>query len=408
MPDQYSSLSTAIEQLSQALSSLLTKYHRKKSYIGLRFEQGKRDMIQINVPADDLPMLLQEKPSTGNDPDSGKNRPEIKGHAQEVKDYLRKRIKEDKPWILGTLTANIDPEKLEIIELVRGICLVVLDRSVKLEITDGQHRKRAIKELLESPDAEELGIAENNIPITLVLESSFRQCQTDFRDMAQSKGLDKSLLVSFGNYEGQIGITKHLVEKVGMFYEKTEKIKKSASSKKKLIYTNNFIVRAVSCAFTNDPNNKLEEFDPDNSSRILADAFNQFFSECPQTRRFQETPSEELTVEEIDRFKTQIVLGRSVGMEVLGRLLYHCYDSSTQEFKSEKITQLAQIDWSRTSLLWQGNIILSSNDPNNAGGSYKVSTGATAVRMAVERVKQELNWIEEPPSMSEGSLFNSN
>ncbi|MFP4132801.1 MAG: DNA sulfur modification protein DndB, partial [Halothece sp.] len=96
MFDSHSNLSSAKEQLNQVLSSLLAEYHRKKCYIGLRFEQGKRDMIQINVPADQISTLLQEKPSTGNDPDSGKNRPEIKGHAEEVKDYIIKRIQQDK------------------------------------------------------------------------------------------------------------------------------------------------------------------------------------------------------------------------------------------------------------------------------------------------------------------------
>jgi DNA sulfur modification protein DndB len=392
MSDTNSTLSSATEQLNQVLSSLLAQYHRKKCYIGLRFEQGKRDMIQINVPADQISTLLQEKPSTGNDPDSGKNRPEIKGHAQEVKDYIIKRIQQDKPWILGTLTANVNPEKLEIIDLGRGICLAILDRSVKLEITDGQHRKRAIKELLESPDAEELGIAENNIPITLVLEADFRQCQTDFRDMAQSKGLDKSLLLSFGEYEGQIGITKHLVEKVGIFQNKTEKIKSSASSKKKLIYTNNFIARAVSCTFTNDPSNQLENFDTQKSAEILANALNQFFGDCQHTQHLHHHPPEDLSYEEIDRFKAQVILGRSVGLEILGRLLNSCYDSSMQEFQPDKIKQLSQLDWSRNGVLWQGNIISSQNEEK------KLSTGATAVRAAIEMVKYELGWINYPDS----------
>lgn len=392
MPDQYSSLSTIVEQLSQALSSLLTKYHRKKSYIGLRFEQGKREMIQINVPADDLPMLLQEKPSTGNDPDSGKNRPEIKGHAQEVKDYLRKRIQEDKPWILGTLTANIDPEKIEIIDLVRGICLVVLDRSIKLEITDGQHRKRAIKELLESPDAEELGIADNNIPITLVLESSLRQCQTDFRDMAQAKGLHNSLLVSFGEYEGRVGITKYLVENVGIFHNKTDKINKNP--KKGLIYTNNYLLKAVSYAFTNSPEDELQNLDIHYTSEVLANAFNEFFSQCHQSRHIHETPTEELTLQQIEDFKDHIILGRSVGIEILGRLFDLCYDKERQHFQSDKIEQLTKIDWSRNNKLWQGNVVLDSTNPK-AKKSYKISNTTASVRIALEKIKQQLAWILE-------------
>ena len=91
------------QNLNKALETYFSQYYREKCYVGLFFKQGKRKMVQINVPAHDLPILLQAKPSENNDPDSGKNRPVIPGHADEVKEYIVKRIKRDKPWILGTL-----------------------------------------------------------------------------------------------------------------------------------------------------------------------------------------------------------------------------------------------------------------------------------------------------------------
>ena len=154
MPENNYPVTDSSQKLDEVLEPYFAKYHRQKCYPGLIFQQGKRKMVQINIPADDLPTLLQAKPSTGNDPDSGKNRPEIKGHAEEVKQYILKRTRNDQPWILGTLTVNVDPEKIDIIELGRGICLVVIHRGVKLDITDGQHRKRAIHELIESGDGE--------------------------------------------------------------------------------------------------------------------------------------------------------------------------------------------------------------------------------------------------------------
>ncbi|MFW5665917.1 MAG: DNA sulfur modification protein DndB, partial [Coleofasciculus sp.] len=256
------------QPLDQVLEPYFAKHHRQKCYPGLVFRQGKRQMIQINVPADDLPTLLQAKPSTDNNPDSGKNRPEVKGHTDEIKQYILNRVGKDKPWIVGTLTANVDPEKIEVIELGRGICLVIIPRGVKLDVTDGQHRKRAIHELIESPDGE--SVADNDFPITLVLEGKFSQCQTDFRDMAQTKALDKSLLLSFGEFEGTVGITKNLIEQVSMFEDKTERIKNSPSTKKKLIYTTNYIAKLVSCAFSNDPNHALKEHDVDQASEALA------------------------------------------------------------------------------------------------------------------------------------------
>lgn len=376
--------------IDELLAPFFAKYHREKCYPGLIFQQGKRKMVQINIPANDLPTLLQAKPSTGNDPDSGKNRPEVKGHAEEIKQYLLKRAKRDLPWILGTLTANVAPDKIDIIELGRGICLVIIPRGVKLDITDGQHRKRAIHELIESAEGELIG--DNDFPITLVLEEDFNQCQADFRDMAHTKSLDKSLIVSFGEFEGRVGITKSLLEKVAMFYKKTDKIKAKPDSKKKLIYTTNFIARAVSCAFTDDPNNELKDYQVSESSDILARCLNTFFSECSQTRHIFETSVEELKIEDVNNFTDYCILGRSAGLEILGRLLYCTYDTDNQDFEIEKIWQLAQLDWSRKSHLWEGNVISYDSTPTN-NKSYKMSFNPSSVKMAVNQVKAHLEWI---------------
>jgi len=373
------------------LEPYFAKYHRQKCYPGLIFQQGKRKMVQINIPAEDLPTLLQAKPSTGNDPDSGKNRPEVKGHAEEIKQYILKRARNDQPWILGTLTANVAPQKIEIIELGRGICLVVIPRGVKLDITDGQHRKRAIHELIESAEGELIG--DNDFPITLVLEEDFNQCQTDFRDMAQTRQLDKSLLLSFGEFEGRVGITKSLLEKVAMFYKKTDKIKSTPDSKRNLIYTTNYIARAVSCAFTDDPSDELKNYDVAEASETLGRCLNNFFSECSHTRHISETSVEELRSQDVEKFKDYCILGRSVGLEILGRLLYCTYDrDSSQDFETERVLQLAQLDWSRKSHLWEGNVVLyNSTQTNNK--SYKISSNASSVKVAVSKVKAHLGWI---------------
>lgn len=390
MSDNNPTQSDLAPGIDELLAPYFAKYHREKCYPGLIFQQGKRKMVQINIPANDLPTLLQAKPSTGNDPDSGKNRPEVKGHAEEVKQYILKRAKRDLPWILGTLTANVAPDKIGIIELGRGICLVIIPRGVKLDITDGQHRKRAIHELIESDRGDLIG--DNDFPITLVLEEDFNQCQADFRDMAQTRQLDKSLLLSFGEFEGRVGITKSLLEKVAMFYKKTDKIKSTPDSKKKLIYTTNFIARAVSCAFTDDPIDELKDYDVAESSDILARTLNKFFSECSQTRDICETSMEELTIEDVNKFTDYCILGRSVGLEILGRLLYSTYDTDNQDFETEKILQLAQLDWSRKSHLWEGNVVLYNSTPTN-NKSYKMSSNASSVKVAVSKVKAHLEWI---------------
>ncbi|WP_107668556.1 DNA sulfur modification protein DndB [Cyanothece sp. BG0011] len=380
--------------LNQALESYLSKFYRKKCYLGLRFRQGKRTMIQINVPAHDLPTLLQAKHSENNDPDSGKNRPEVQGHAEEVKQYIVKRIQKNKPWILGTLTANISPDRIELIELARELCLVVIPRGVKLDITDGQHRKRAIHELIESTNGELIG--DNDFPITLVLEKDFKQCQMDFRDMAQSRTLDPSLLLSFGEFEGYIGIMKTVQENVPMFKDKTETIKKSPSTKHKLLYTRNYLAKMVSCAFANDTKAELENWNVETSSNALVVGLNQFFSECQQTKHIFETEAKDLTVEEVRKFKETCILGRSVGLEVLGRLLYFTYDQENNHFDSSKVSQLAQLDWLCSSQIWHGNIIRVETNPKDPTKAYKISATMGSVKSAVDKVKIHLGWMSPP------------
>lgn len=379
------------QRLDEFLEPYFARYHRQKCYPGLIFQHGKRKMVQFNVPADDLPTLLQAKPSTNNEPESGKNRPEIKGHAEEVKEYILKRVRKDQPWIVGTLTANVDPEKIEIIELSRGICLVVIPRGVKLDITDGQHRKRAIHELIESANGELIG--DNDFPITLVLEGNLNQCQRDFRDMAQTKALDKSLLLSFGEMEGRIGICKQLIEQLPIFKGKTEKVKGSPSSKEKRIYTMNYVAKAVSCAFANDPNNELKDYDLSECSAAIISSLTQFFTECNLTQYIYETEADDLTVDEIDNFKESCLLGRSVGIEILGKLLYCTYDADSYCFDPERVSELAQLDWSRKSHLWEGNVVLSDNRPNNLVRNYRITASVNAVKMAVSQVKAHLEWI---------------
>jgi DNA sulfur modification protein DndB len=376
---------------SALIEPFFSKYHRDRCYLGLIFQQGKRTMLQINVPASDFSSLLQAKPSTGNDPDSGKNRPEVEGHADEIKKYILDRARKGQPWILGTLTANVNPKDITIIQLCRNICLVIIPRKVKLDITDGQHRKRAIHELMESTESEL--IADNDFPITLVLEGDFRQCQTDFKDMAQTRQLDKSLLLSFGEYSGRVGITKELIERVPMFHGKTEKIKANPSTKQKLIYTNNYIARFVSCVFANNPNDELKDDDVEEKSEALADCLNQFFLECENTQHIFNQPIEELTVNEVSAFKEDCLLGMSVGLEILGRLLYCTYSPDSNYFNEEKISQLAQLNWSRNYELWKDNVVRIDPKPKNLDKPYKLSTAANAVTDAVKMVKIRLGWI---------------
>ena len=181
-----------------------------------------------------------------------------------------------------------------------------------------------------------------------------------------------------------------------MFRYKTEKIKNSPSTKKKLIYTSNYIAKMVSCAFANDLNAELEDWNVEASSNALILCLNQFSSECDQTRHIFEAEQEELTIEQVTNFKEDCILGRYVGLEVLGRLLNSIYDKTNNTFDSSKVSQLSQLDWARSSQLWNGNIVTLDPNPKNPAKPYKIAVSMSIIKIAVDKVKLHLGWVQPP------------
>ena len=368
---------------------ILESYGKAQCYPALIFRQGKREMVQINVPAIEVPALLKAKPSNDNDPNSGKNRPLDVKHAAEIKEYISHRAKAEKPWILGTLTANVAKRKIDIVPIWGNICLVKIPRGVFLEITDGQHRTKAMQQLIMSEGDERDLISNDSFAITLVLEDDLRQCQTDFRDMAQTKTLPPALLVSYGGL-GRDGIAQILVDESPMFKNKTQKIKTSPGSGSKFIYTSNFIAKAVGCALTNNPNAELLNYDVDGAAKLLNKHFNMFFSECSYTKHI--FLQEELKPDEATNFKEICLLGMSVGLEVLGRLMYCWYNKQNNSFEETKIFELTQLDWSRESELWRNNVVRLDQNPKDPKKPFKISASASSVSMAVKQAKNKLDW----------------
>jgi DNA sulfur modification protein DndB len=369
---------------------ILDSYGKAQCYPALIFRQGKRKMVQINVPAIEVPALLKAKPSNDNDPNSGKNRPLDTKHSDEIKKYISHRAKADKPWILGTLTANVAKGKIHIVHIWGDICLVKIPRGVFLEITDGQHRTRAMQQIIMSEGDERDLISNDSFAITLVLEDDLRQCQTDFRDMAQTKTLPPALLVSYGGL-GRDGITQILVDESQMFKNKTQKVKTSPGSGSKYVYTSNFVAKAVGCALTNNPNAELINCDVDESAKLLNKHFNLFFSECSYTRNI--FLQDELKPEEATNFKEVCLLGMSVGLEILGRLMNSCYDKQNNFFDESKIIELTQLNWLRESELWRNNVVRLDQSPKDPKKPFKISASATSVFMAVKQAKEKLEWI---------------
>jgi DNA sulfur modification protein DndB len=375
--------------IKKALEPIMVQgYRTTDTFLACGSEHGQRLMLQINVHAREIPTLLRTRSvnADSNDPRSGKNRPINDKHVQTIKDYIKERASSGNKWILGPITANVDPKRIKFQKIWGDLYIVEVPRNTSLEITDGQHRKRALSELIESESDDRELIANCTFPVNLVLEGDLDQCQTDFRDMAQTYPIAKSLLVAYGNF-GRDAVAKELVQRVGMFRGKTQMIQSTPGSRSKSIYTINYIAKMVSCAFTNNPShNLLDSFNDEgkilNAAEALSEALNFFFENYKETKPI--ALSDDISVDRATKFKENSLLGVSIGLEILGRLLYRTFNEDSNTFNTSRIEQICeQIKWFKSDNLWQGTVVKDSK---------KMLTGRSSVNEAVERALLRLGW----------------
>ncbi|MBD2529183.1 hypothetical protein H6G97_06200 [Nostoc flagelliforme FACHB-838] len=69
-------------------------------------------------------------------------------------------------------------------------------------------------------------------------------------------------------------------------------------------------------------------------------------------------------------------------------MLYWTYEKNDNYFDVQKVSQLAQLDWSRRNSIWENNIVRKSTNSD-----YEVQNRPTAIVEAVKIVKIILGWI---------------
>ena len=405
-------LAQIIQQSIQPI--MLEKYREGRTFLAIGAQHGDRLMFQINVQATELPALLRSKSvkKEGNNPNHGKNRPINTQHIINIKNYLKERSLTENKWILGPITANVDPLIIKYQKIWQELYIIFIPNNTFLDVTDGQHRKRAIEELLAFGDDEGQLIAKATFPVNLVLEGDIRQCQIDFRDMAQTLPIPDALLVAYGGY-GKDAIAKKVVEQVNIFRGKTQKLKASPGSKTGYIYTINYIAKLVGCAFAGSPDDDLSTINTDElvqkRAKELSDCLNYFFltyaqtSEDPQKNdnwrkvakiTDQILEQEKLHWELATVFRDNCILGLSVGLEILGYLLHFTLDLKTDSFDRYKIEQIAkEIDWSRNGVSWQNTIVFSEGK-----GRGKISSSRSSITETLnQQCLKQLGWSVSLP-----------
>ena len=168
-----------------------------------RFTQGGRDVYSFILHIPEVDRLLPVRLEEGIAKAEGANRPLSPPHVKEIQEYLEKQGK----WVFGTLLLGIDPAEVEFDPWQDTSQAVVAGQlriraGSALKIFDGQHRRHAIKDALESlkrnrNNSRLASLNGESLPIMLYAEPSIDALRQMFADAAQTKPIERNASAQF-------------------------------------------------------------------------------------------------------------------------------------------------------------------------------------------------------------------
>ncbi len=197
-----------------------------------RYWQGKRCVYYFALDLQSLDGLLPQRVDEGMIREA--NRRLTPSHAKNIQDYLRKH--ED--WLLGAILLGISPKAVEFEpyndengrpNINFGELRIVANLRNTMRIFDGQHRRRAIGDLLlemdeigESNDAHRTALLQASVPVALYAEEDLRSLRQMFSDASKTKRIETNVVTIFdGRYAFNVA-AKYLAEESQLFGRRIE------------------------------------------------------------------------------------------------------------------------------------------------------------------------------------------
>ena len=205
-----------------------------------RYWQGKRCVYYFTLDLQSLDGLLPQR--VDEDMIREANRRLTPNHARNIQDYLRRRD----DWLLGAMLLGISPNAVEF-EPYRdesghpninfGELRIYANQRNTMRIFDGQHRRRAIGDLLiELAESEEnkvghlQDILQSAVPIALYAEADLRSLRQMFADASQTKRIETNVVTRFDRRNAFNLAATYLAEESRLFGGRVEMERTTAAA----------------------------------------------------------------------------------------------------------------------------------------------------------------------------------
>ncbi len=187
----------AVESIRSELMPFSTPAHK--------FRQGWRDVYAFALDLETLDRLLPDR--VDDSVVKGANRPLTPSHAKKIQKYLGDRD----DWLLGTLLLGISPSAVEFRSYMPdqnadtsvGELKIGTEGAASMKMFDGQHRRRAIKDVLEelshnARHSKKLSfLKEASLPIMLYAEDNIEALRQMFADAAKTRSIERNTVTRF-------------------------------------------------------------------------------------------------------------------------------------------------------------------------------------------------------------------
>lgn len=170
-----------------------------------KFRQGGRDVYAFSIDLPTLDELLPDRVDESVVKDA--NRPLTIGHARDIQKYLRER----NDWLLGALLLGVSPSGVEFQSYTPdsdaddavGELTIYPDGAADMKMFDGQHRRRAIKDVLDelsrntAASRKLASLKDASMPVMLYAEASIDALRQMFADAAQTRTIERNTVTRF-------------------------------------------------------------------------------------------------------------------------------------------------------------------------------------------------------------------
>jgi DGQHR domain-containing protein len=307
------------------------------------------------------------------------NRPRDAAHIQEIAGYVKANLRGK--FVFGALTLNASQElnvvvvgQLSHSDLRQGF--LILPRSVRISITDGQHREGAVRWLDENlTDADRMELSRQAMAVIITNEMEMDQIHQDFADASKTKQLPPSLLAVFDTRNPANRMIPQLERNCALFRGRIEPASKTTGKNSLKLFTTNQVRSFLKEFLTGSWQLADTEFEH-RAQRMLgddadfhremgkaADYLNRITEMIPvmaaMSRLGPDAPlSKVAELRDNPNDGSGYVCLSATGLVILGRIgheLFRDHPNDWQTFAD----RLGTIAWGKNAPIWSGNVVVS-------------------------------------------------